>query len=184
MKNNDHSGFDQLFALYHKKIYYFCLKSGLNTDESEEIVQEVFVKFWESRKNLDPSKSVQAYLYKIAKNITIDEFKRRIKQQAAEEYQLRLLQPQNDTQNNVAYNELEQLITNTLRNFPEKRRLVFELSRHKGLSNKEVAREMGISVKAVEEHIKLALQNFRSIFKKSEIISVSLIFLVDSLFSF
>ena len=173
MKNDDQRGFDQLFEMYHKKIYFFCIKNGLNDEDSQEIVQEVFVKFWGSRKNLDPSKNIQSYLYTIAKNTMLDEFKRRIKQKAAEDYQLRLLQPENHTQNSVNYNELQEIIADTLRNLPEKRRLVFELSRYRGFSNKEIAIEMGISVKTVEAHLTLALQSFRTVFKRAEIIGIT-----------
>ncbi len=169
MKNNDQDGFDQLFKMYHKKIYYFSLHYGLSPADSQEIVQEVFVKLWHSRGKIDPSGNVQAYLYKIAKNVILDEFKRRIKQKAAEDYQLRLLQAENYTQNTVAYNELERLVTKILKELPGKRRLAFELSRYKGLSNKEIAREMGISVKTVETHLALALQDFRAAFKQAEI---------------
>lgn len=170
LKNGDHTAFDHLFDLYHKKIYYFCIQHGLSKSDSEEIVQDVFVRLWESRSRIEPTGNLQAYLYKIAKNILLDEFKRKIKQQAASEYQFRLLQPENETLNSVAYNDLERLIASELKNFPVKRKLAFELSRYHGMSNKEVAREMGISIKAVEGHISQALQSFRSIFKRSEII--------------
>ena len=169
MQNDDQTGFDQLFEMYHEKIYYFSLHYGLGPADSQEIVQEVFVKFWHSRKKIDPSKNVQAYLYKIAKNVILDEFKRRVKQKAAEDYQFRLLQAENYTQHAVVYNELERLVTKILRELPEKRRLAFELSRYEGLSNKEIAREMGITVKTVETHLALALQSFRVAFRQAGI---------------
>lgn len=173
MMNNDQKGFDQLFDMYHKKIYFFCMKNGLCAEDSEEIVQEVFVKFWNSRNGIDPNKNVQAYLYTIARNTIFDEYKKRIKRKAAEDYQLHILQPSNNTQETVAYNELEELIAKTLRDLPEKRKLVFELSRYKGLSNKEIAKQMGITVKTVEAHLTLALQEFRAAFKQAEIIGVT-----------
>ncbi|MEQ8471995.1 MAG: RNA polymerase sigma-70 factor [Marinoscillum sp.] len=173
MINNDQKAFDQLFDMYHKKIYFFCIKNGLNSEDSEEIVQEVFVKFWNSRKGIDPTKNVQAYLYTIARNTMFDEFKKRIKRKAAEDYQIHLLQPSNNTQETIALNELEGLIVKTLKELPEKRKMVFELSRYKGLSNKEIAREMGITVKTVEAHLTLALQEFRTVFKQAEIMGIT-----------
>ena len=159
--------------MYHKKIYFFCIKNGLCADDSEEIVQEVFVKFWNSRSTIDPNKNVQAYLYTIAKNTLFDEYKNRIKRKAAEDYQLHILQPTNSTQDTLDYNELEALIAKTLQSLPEKRKLVFELSRFKGLSHKEIATQMGITVKTVEAHLTLALQEFRAVFKQAEIIGVA-----------
>ncbi|WP_421876585.1 RNA polymerase sigma-70 factor [Marinoscillum sp.] len=173
MINNDQKGFDQLFDMYHKKVYFFCIKNGLSTEDSEEIVQEVFLKFWNSRDGIDPNKNVQSYLYTIARNTLFDEFKNRIKRKAAEDYQLHILQPSYNTQETVAYNELEELIAKTLRSLPEKRKLVFEMSRYKGLSNKEIAEQMGITVKTVEAHLTLALQEFRTVFKQAEIIGLA-----------
>ena len=183
MKLNDPSGFDHLFYAYHKKIYYFCLKNGLNEQDSQEVVQEVFTKFWLTRKKLDPSRGIQAYLYKIAKNQIIDEFRKRVKRKAAEVYQIRLLETKKYDHQEMEYQELVSLIRDTLRSLPEKRRIAFELSRYSGLSNQEIANEMGISIKTVELHLKLALQTFRNIIKQSEIMGISGLILICLFFN-
>ncbi|MEQ9443451.1 MAG: RNA polymerase sigma-70 factor [Cyclobacteriaceae bacterium] len=177
MKKNDQRGFDWLFDTYHKNIYFFCTQRGISTEDAEEIVQEVFIKLWLSRSKIDPQGNVQAYIYTIAKNVLMDEFKKRIKQKAAENYQVYLLQPENETQNRVEFNETNQLFRITLNKLPEMRRIVFELSRYQGMSNKEIAQKLGISVKTVETHMTLALNNLREVFKKSEIIGTLAIFL-------
>ena len=182
LRKNDQKAFDHLFDLYHKKIFYFCLQQGLDTVGAEEVVQEVFVKIWNSRKHIEPKGNIQGYIYMIAKNVILDEFKKRIKRRAAENYQLHLLQSTNNTQEKVAYNELKEMIAKILVTMPEKRRLVFELSRFKGLSNKEIANEMGIAVKTVEAHLTQAIQNFKEVFKRSEIITVSFFLQLASIF--
>ncbi|WP_258103454.1 RNA polymerase sigma factor [Marinoscillum sp. MHG1-6] len=176
LKNDDQRGFDHVFHLYHKKIFYFCIQKGLDQGSAEEIVQEVFTKLWRVRSSLNAQGNIQSYIYSIAKNTILDEFRRRIKQKAAEEHQLHLLQPVNSTQNDVIFNELKDLIRTQLEQMPDKRRLVLEMSRFEGLTNKQIAHKMGISVKTVESHLTLALQTFREVLKRSEIISLAFIF--------
>ncbi|MEP0366981.1 MAG: RNA polymerase sigma-70 factor [Cyclobacteriaceae bacterium] len=180
MKNNDQRGFDQLFDMYHKKVYFFCLKKGMSAEDAEEVVQEAFAKIWSSRHSIQPDKVVESYIFTIVKNVIYDEFNRRIKRKAAEDYQVHLLDPQNTTQNTIEHNELKELISQTLEKLPEKRRMVLELSRFKGLSNKEIAKKMNISVKTVESHMTLALQSFSEVLKRSEIISLGLFLLLLS----
>lgn len=175
LKKGDHSALDLLFETYHKKIYYFSIKMGLAPSDAEEIVQEVFIKLWNSRGSIDPKGYIQAYIYTIAKNVIFDTFKAKVKRKAVEDYQQHLLEPVNQTEYKVEYNEMQDLIDQVLLTLPEKRRMVFELSRFKGLKNKDIAKEMGISIKTVETHLTLALQTFRSVLKRSESIYLLLL---------
>lgn len=168
--NNDINGFNELYEIFHKKIYGYCLKRGLSNALAEEIVQEVFIKVWNSRAQIDPSGNVQAYIYSIAKNLIVDEFKKYVKRKAAEDYQIHLLHPTNVTQNTVDDHEIERMVKETLNGLPEKRRLVFEMSRFQGLTNRAIATELGISVKMVEAHISQALVTFRHVLHKNEIV--------------
>lgn len=172
LRNGDKKAFDEIYALFNKKIYLFCLKYGLAKDDAEEITQEVFVKLWLNRKSLDSDKSFNSYLYKIGKNIIIDEFKKKIKTQATQEYQMSLIVPCNNVEEGMDYMDLKNLMDETLHDLPERRRKVFELSRLKGLSHKEISEELGISTKTVENHLNLALSNFRSALQKTNAICI------------
>ncbi|WP_186756932.1 RNA polymerase sigma factor [Echinicola salinicaeni] len=175
IKKGNQKDFDRLYALFHKKIYFFCIQYGLSVSNAEEITQETFVKLWCSKKSINPDKCIKSYLYTIAKNVIMDEFKKQIRLKATKEYQMQLIIPNNNTQSTVEYNELMGIIEKTLTCLPERRRLVFELSRMKGLSHKEISEQLGISTKTVENHLNLALQNFREVFQESKIISLALI---------
>ena len=170
LSKGDKKAFDEIYGLFHKKIYSFCTTYGLPVEDAEEITQEVFVKLWINRKNIDSGRSLNAYLYKIGKNIIIDEFKKKIKAQATQVYQMSLIVPSNNVEEVMDYNDLKNIVDETLLFLPERRREVFELSRNKGLSHKEIAEELGISVKTVENHLTLALNHFREALQKTNVI--------------
>lgn len=175
LKNGDKRAFDELYGLFHKKIYLFCLNYGLAIADAEEITQEVFVKLWLNRTSLDSEKSFNSYLYKIGKNIIIDEFKKKIKTKATQEYQMSLIVPGNNVEEGMDYMDLKNLMDETLLYLPERRREVFELSRIQGLSHKEIAEELGISIKTVENHLNLALHNFRVALQKTNALCLALV---------
>lgn len=175
MKLGDLKAFDAFFEMYHSGVYNFCIHLGLNHEDAQETAQDVFIKVYNNREKLDASKNVQSYLLTITKNAVYDAFRIRMNRKAAEDYQIHLLHAKNDTEELLAYSELEELIRNKLKQFPHKRRLIFELSRFEGLTNREIANEMGVSIKTVEAHISAALQEFQSLFRQADIIGIALI---------
>lgn len=174
--------FEEIYKLYHGRVFGFCIKYGLDPSDAEEVTQEVFVKIWEARKQLDPSRNFQSYILTIARNVAVDSFKAKIKEQATRKYQMSYLESGfNNIEEAIDYQDLQGKIDNVMMRIPEKRRKVFELSRIKGLSHKEISQELGISTKTVENQIALALQDFRMAFAEKKIVSVvPLILLLSS----
>jgi len=177
LRKGSKEAFDEVYGLFHKKIYLFCINYGLAESDAEEITQEVFLKLWLNRASLDSEKSLNSYIYRIGKNIIIDEFKKKIKTRATQEYQMSLIVPYNNVEEDMDYKDLKNLMDKTLLDLPERRREVFELSRIKGLSHKEISQELGISTKTVENHLNLALHNFRDAIQKTNVLCYALFIL-------
>ena len=178
LKRGDKVAFEEIYGLFHKKIYLFCIGYGLPQVDAEEITQEVFIKLWLKRTSIDEDKSLNSYLYKIGKNIIIDEFKKKIKIKATQEYQMSLIIPCNNVEEDMDYKDLQKQMEETLMYLPERRREIFELSRVKGLSHKEIAEELGISTKTVENHLTQALNNFRVALQNTNFLLFGLILLL------
>ncbi len=161
LAEGEHVALKTLYDDYSRRIYGFCVKSNLSQEDAKDVLQEVFVRIWNQRKTLTPDIKIESYIFSIARNIIADKFRLLLKNKIALEYQIYLMTPTNSTESMVYYNELKEEIDRTFNSMPEMRKLVFQLSRFKGYSNKEIAEELGISPRTVESHISKALQSFR-----------------------
>lgn len=155
----DHSLFKELFMEYFPKVKYFIRHLIKDEVIAEELSQDVFVKVWENRERLVGIQLLGSYIYKIAKNATLDHIARMRKEK------LFIERYQSDTtytiEENLYAEETELLIHLTVNIMPAQRKKVYEMSRKQGLSNDEIAAQLELSKKTVENHLNLALKEIR-----------------------
>jgi RNA polymerase sigma-70 factor (ECF subfamily) len=164
LKQHDKEAFNLLFYMYAEKLFKFSLTFFNEEAEAEEIVQEVFLKIWLKRTTISDPSTFNAYIYTIAKNLIFNNLKKNIYKKKYESYLYSNHQAhQNDTENEVLYEETKQRIERALDLLPKKRKEVFFLSRQEGLKNKEIAEKLDISIKTVETHMSLSLKYLREI---------------------
>jgi RNA polymerase sigma-70 factor (ECF subfamily) len=168
LRIGDKSSIDQLYKLYHKKIFAFSLSYLKNEQLAYDVVQDVFVKIWENRKQIKNHEGVDSLLFITAKNILISMFRKK----ASEKSYLKYLKDTvvnigEDTNETIDYNFLNQYYEELISELPEKRKQIFILSRKSGLSNREIAQKLKISEKTVENQMTKALAYFRNNFSKS-----------------
>ena len=173
LKKGDLFAFDQLFSKYSKKLYYFA-KSYLNSKEdAEELVQEVFLLVWRKRKELKEHLSFNAFLYTVTYNAIRKYFRKKAREK---KYLDKFLEDYdgeyNKTVTDIEYNNLLELANKVIEKLPEKRKLIFQLSRHKGLTNMEIAKRLDISKKTVENQIHSALKFLREQFGKETLLTL------------
>ena len=152
--------FNYIFELYSSKLFLFAKGYLKSVEDSEELVQEVFTKVWEKRDQLQSGYSFKSYVFTIAFNIIKKHFrqKSRFIKFAADEL---LTDVTNETSQQIDYNSLKNHILELAETLPAKRREVFIKSRFDGLTNKEIAEELGLSKKTIENHLNLALKEIR-----------------------
>lgn len=156
----DSTTIESMFNEYFEKLCRYAFTILRNQEEAEEIVQRLFIKIWEKRKTIE-MQEVQAYLYQSTKNFCLNEIKR-VKIKTADYLEINE-QSHNSVEpdESIISSELKEKIEESMRTLPEKCQAVFRLSRMKNLSYKEIADELNISVKTVENHMGKALKLMR-----------------------
>ncbi len=181
LKAGDIGAFNRIFEIYSSKLYHFAKGYLKSAEDSEELVQEVFTTIWEKRGQLKSGLSFKSYIFTIAFNIIKKHFRQKtlFKKFANEEL---LNGATNETSQQVDYNSLKEYVLKMAGSFPEKRREVFIKSRFDGLGNKEIAEEMGLAKKTIENHLNLALKEIRDKMEGDKLPTVLFFFMfVESL---
>ncbi|RIH65027.1 RNA polymerase sigma-70 factor [Mariniphaga sediminis] len=163
LKNNEAEAFDRLFYRYSDKLYRFSFSLLKNEEDSREIIQEAFYKIWENRSKIDSSKSFKAFLFSISYHLIIDQLRFRLKDREFRKSLEKHFEEHAILQENkIDYNTLETEISKAVAELPEKRKQIYRLSREKGLTHKEIAEQLGIKTKTVENQINLALKHIKT----------------------
>lgn len=157
LKSNSSSAFQALFEKYSQRIYRFSIGYLKNNQEAEEIVQDVFLRVWKTREKLVAEQSFESYLFTIAKNSILNTIRKANYEKAYLEYSS--LHPNKNSllEEELDFKELDRIYRQAIEKLPARRKEVYRLSRDKGLSNREIANELGISVKTVENQMTAAL---------------------------
>jgi len=158
IKNGDEVAFELVFYKYKGKLYDFIRRSLSDEVDPEGIVQEIFVKIWVNRIELDPLQSFNSYIYTIARNEIYGHLRKQLTRKKYQEEMLhQLTDSANTTNRQIEYQELETILTKLINEMPEKRREIFRESRMEGLSYREISEKLHISENTVDTQIRKAL---------------------------
>jgi RNA polymerase sigma-70 factor (ECF subfamily) len=173
LKKDDKSAVDELFSYYYPRLYHFSKSILKIENEIDDILQEVFVKIWLNRQKIGNAETFNAYIFTITKNEVLNLIRNNLKDQTfKDELYLRTVAEEYQTQNLIEFDEIKMGIDKIVTSLPEKRQQVFILSRTEGLSNKEIAQQLNISEKTVEDHITHAIKYIKNSMKEMGIISL------------
>jgi len=162
LQKGDVEAFDQIYEKYSIHLYSFGLKYLRSKDESEELVQSVFLKLWENYKNLNKDLSFKSYLFTIAYNDICKLFrKRNYRQKFIDDTLHENYQSSSGIEESIDYKSVLDLVQQIINKLPVRQKSIFLKSRQEGKSTKEIVEEIGLSPGTVDNYISEALKFIR-----------------------
>lgn len=162
LSHDDRKAFEHIFRTYYQDLCRFGVTYVKDMDVSEELVQQIFINIWERRYELSISTSMKSYLFTAVRNKSFNY----LKLQLPKEYKKVDIDDVGfiDTSNkeeDIVFEDLKEYVAKAIDSLPGKCKTIFNLSRNSGLTYKEIAEELDISVKTVENQIGIALKKLR-----------------------
>lgn len=154
--------FKQLFDNYFDTIRSFIFYRSGNTDMASDMAQDVFIKVWEKRGQLNNHNNLKSLLYKMANDMVISNYRKNTTRLDFEQNITVFNDSSLSPEDELAFEELSSSYAKALEQMPETQRVVFLMSRNDELKYSEIAECLDIGVKAVEKRMSAALQYLRT----------------------
>lgn len=153
LRDGSKEAFRSLFDAFGPKIHAFALSYLKNNADAEELLQDVFLKLWEVRASLDISKNIKSFLFKICINLIYDFIRRKNIEKAYLDYSVNNRSYSDNTWNEIVYNDMLSNLNHLVAGMPEQRQRIFRLSKEEGLSNDEIAEQLNLSRRTIENQL-------------------------------
>ena len=162
LKNSDKQVFEHLFRSSYVPLCNYAAGIVSDRDEAEDIVQQTMITFWEKRETIEITTSVKSYLYRAVHNQALNKIRHdKVRLVYSKDVQSSGEQESEAASGKILQQEMQLKITEAINQLPDQCRTVFQLSRFENLKYLEIANQLGISVKTVENHMGKALRLMR-----------------------
>jgi len=164
LKKGNHKAFEKVFIAYFNKVKHFIEKIIRSEIDAEELTQDIFVKLWTNRNLINVEKSFSSFLFTMAYYSSLNYLKHAL---VHDKFIINInktfTEGINTTEETIFATEINLLIELAVEQMPQQRKRIFLLSRKEGLSNEEIAKQLNISKKTVENQLSLALKELRKV---------------------
>ncbi|MCM4168100.1 ECF RNA polymerase sigma factor SigL [Arenibacter antarcticus] len=166
LSNGNEKAFRSLYDTYSPRVYAYSFSLLKSSANSKEIVQEVFLKIWLNRENLDPDMSFKSFVFTITKNLSFNFLKK-----VANDNNLReevfVYRPKscNPIENQILDKEYEIMRKMAIAQLSPARRKIFMMSREEGKSYQEISSELNISISTVKNQMSKSLDSLKAYLK-------------------
>lgn len=176
LSQDEEPAFNALYKAYSKPLFLRVLQMIKSEDDAQELIQELFVKLWESRKKINNIRSFQSYIFTIANNLVYNYFRKINNNQALiQKLLLNAADHYLDGQELLENKEAAQIFQKAVDQLTPQCKQVFTLCKLEGKSHKEVAQIMGISMPTVNSHMTVAVKSIREYILKNQDLAILLI---------
>ena len=160
LKQGNQIVYEQVYYLWHLKVYAYFLNKTRSEYMAEEMVQLTFIKLWNFKHTLNETIALEAQLFTIARTTMLDFLRKQANQQRL----IDAVGPEDERTSEPLWEfDFEKRVTTSINTLPPMRKQVFLLNRFEGFSNKQIAVKLAISPRTVEKHMSLALRQLKSL---------------------
>lgn len=161
LQTGDEKAFTEIYNRYWQRMFVLASRKLYDLDEAGEIVQNIFISLWERRARLEIDGPLSAYLSVCVKYRIINALdKHYVRKRHAAHFMAPVTS--NSTEEWLDFEETRVRLAKLVADMPEKCRMVFTMSRDKGMTQKQIAEALNISEKTVEAHLGKALKTLRA----------------------
>ena len=162
LKTKPNLALRSLYSSYYRYVCSVVYKMTGDASMAEDITQEVFLEVWKRRETLDVTSTLKGYIRKVAVNKTLNHIRSKKMNFEQEDSVLHVPSKENSTQKILEAEDLQKAINTAVESLPERCRLIFGLSRYEEKTYREIADDLSISIKTVENQMSKALKIVRS----------------------
>ena len=179
LKSDSQEAFNEIYSTYARRLYSYCYKFSRTAEDAEEIVQDTFVRLWNSRGKLKSDTNLNNLIFTISHRLVINAWHKRmldpryitfleIQEQVADSRR---------TEHAVEYDEFSWRVLSLMDKLPTTQRKIVQYAKMEDFPSKEIARRMNLSEQTVRNQLSLALKTLRSQMKDGKM-AVGLLFLL------
>lgn len=167
----DEAAFRRLFDLYKDKIFDYLAGIVKSKEVAEELVMDIFLKLWLGREWIADIEHLEAFIKKVAYNKAIDFLRYTARNQKLQRIIAKEMAGESDhsLELQLLEKDYQNILQEAVRQLSPQRRLVYTLSRQKGMTHDEIARELNLSIHTVNNHTKEALKAIRGFLSRNNI---------------
>lgn len=165
LKSGSYEDFNILYTIYADMLYNFILNLTKSPIEAQDILQDTFMRIWQTRERINLDLSFKTYLYTIARHLIIDSLRRQVDNIVFDDYicsEAFQKYSENDVERNISFDEFKERVSKAKEKLTPKQKEIFELSREKGYSILSIAEKLQLSEKTVKNQLTLALKVMRA----------------------
>ena len=159
LKAGSYKAFDRIYQMYAKRLFAYSLQFTKSAEDSEEIIQDVFVKLWTNREKIKQEDTLRSLLFIMTKHYLINAFHSKINDPVYEDFvDYKNELSVNDAGQHLEYEEFVGRFTKAVETLPATQQKIITLSKIQQLSNKEIAEELSLSEQTVKNQMSIALK--------------------------
>ena len=162
IKEGDHAAFMEVYEALHAKVFRFFLKKIFLHDSAKDLTQQCFIRLWQFRHTLSYAHPLEKQIFIIARGLLINHIKKEATQRKIKTAHQRSLPVEEQPAASVLFERANE-VNAAIEALPPVRKRIIILKAFHGFTNKEIAAQLEISVKTVEDHVSKAFRHIRQV---------------------